>query len=64
MGTVKQNILIVFHVNYLNIMHALPFSNSDYVSSAPFNLIHSDIWGPAPHVTIGGSRYLDLSYVK
>ena len=37
--------------------HALPFSNNDFISSVPLDLIHFDIWGPAPHVTIGGSRY-------
>lgn len=37
--------------------HALPFSSSDSLSSAPFHLIHSDIWGPAPTATVGGSRY-------
>ena len=37
--------------------HALPFFNSDSVSSALFDLIHSDSWGPAPHISIGGSRY-------
>ncbi|XP_010270824.1 PREDICTED: uncharacterized protein LOC104607033 [Nelumbo nucifera] len=36
--------------------HALPFNTSDYVSSAPFDLIHSDIWGPSPRNTMGGSR--------
>ena len=35
----------------------LPFNNSDSFSSAPFDLIHSDIWGPAPVPTEEGSRY-------
>ena len=34
--------------------HALLFANSNFVSSASFDLIHSDIWGLAPHVTMGG----------
>ena len=34
-----------------------PFNNSDSFSSAPFDLIHSDIWDPAPVPTEGGSRY-------
>ena len=35
----------------------LPFNKSDSFSSAPFDLIHSDIWGPAPVPTEGGSKY-------
>ena len=35
----------------------LPFSKSNSFSSAPFDLIHSDIWGPAPVPTKGGSKY-------
>ena len=35
----------------------LPFNNSDSFSSAPFDLIHFDIWGHAPIPTEGGSRY-------
>ena len=29
--------------------HALPFNNSDSIAKAPFDLIHSDIWGPSPN---------------
>ena len=35
----------------------LPFNKSDSFSSVPFDLIHSDIWGPAPVPTERGSRY-------
>ena len=35
---------------------ALSFSKSDYVSSAPFDFIHSDVWGPSPHTIMGGSK--------
>ena len=35
----------------------LPFNNSDSFSFAPFDLIHSNIWGPAPIPTEGGFRY-------
>ena len=37
--------------------HALPLYNSDSIAKAPFDLIHSDIWGPSPNPTMGGSRY-------
>ena len=36
---------------------ALPFNRSIYVSSSPFDLIHSNVWGPSPIATKGGSRY-------
>ena len=36
---------------------ALPFNNSDSVSSAPFDIIYYDFWGPSPTVTMGGSIY-------
>jgi len=35
----------------------LPFNRSISVSSSPFDLIHSDVWGPSPVATKGGSRY-------
>jgi len=37
--------------------HALPFNFSEFVSHAPFDFIHYDIWGPSPTPTMGGSRY-------
>ena len=36
---------------------ALPFNNSDSISKSIFELIHSDVWGPSPVASIGGSRY-------
>jgi transposase InsO family protein len=36
---------------------ALPFSKSVSISFAPFDLVHSDVWGPSPVLTKGGSRY-------
>jgi hypothetical protein len=36
---------------------ALSFNNSDSLSHASFDLIHSDIWGPSPTATVGGSKY-------
>ena len=37
--------------------HALPFNKSDSISKAPFDLVHSDVWGPSRNPTMGGSRY-------
>ena len=36
---------------------ALPFNQSIYVSSSPYDLIHSDVWGPSSIATKGGSQY-------
>ncbi|GKV28219.1 hypothetical protein SLEP1_g37301 [Rubroshorea leprosula] len=39
---------------------ALSFSSSHSHSTAPFDLVHSDVWGPSPTPTMGGSRYFVL----
>ena len=36
---------------------ALPFNNSVSHTLSSFDLIHSDVWGPSPISTPGGSRY-------
>ena len=36
---------------------ALPFNPSISISASPFDLVHSDVWGPAPTPTMGGCRY-------
>ena len=38
-------------------MHQLPFNKSDFVASKPFELVHSDVWGPAPITSINDFRY-------
>ena len=35
----------------------MPFNNSESISNSIFELIHSDVWGPSPVASIGGSRY-------
>ena len=37
--------------------HRLPFPNERNRSQNKFDLIHSDVWGPAQNVSLGGSRY-------
>jgi hypothetical protein len=36
---------------------ALPFNNSESIASASFDLIHSDVWGPSPILSMSGSCY-------
>ena len=36
---------------------ALSFNNSESISNSIFELIHSDVWGPSPVGSIGGSQY-------
>ena len=38
----------------------LSFSNSNSLCDTPFDLIHYDIWGPAPCTTVNGYRYFVL----
>jgi transposase InsO family protein len=38
-------------------MHKLPFAPSQFHSTQPLELIHSDVWGPAPVNSSNGYRY-------
>ncbi|OMO65350.1 Integrase, catalytic core [Corchorus capsularis] len=37
--------------------HALPFDLNPKTCLAPFDLMHTDFWGPSPYETMGGSKY-------
>ena len=41
----------------------LPFNNNVSHALSFFDLIHSDVWGPSPISTLGGSRYLFLKMI-
>ena len=41
--------------------HRLPFVHSDSVSVAPFDVVHSDVWGPFPEMSCSSFRYYVLS---
>jgi hypothetical protein len=36
---------------------ALPFNNSESHTTASFDLIHYDVWGPFPIAIVSNSRY-------
>jgi hypothetical protein len=40
--------------------HQLPYNSSNKFASAPFELIHSDVWGPAPTSTGKFSYYVSF----
>ncbi|KAK9155098.1 hypothetical protein Sjap_002578 [Stephania japonica] len=38
-------------------IHALPYSNSNHIASHVLDLIHTDLWGPAPVTSTDGFNY-------
>ena len=44
-------------------LFVLPFNRSISISSSPFDLIHSDVWGPSPVTTKGESQYYVFFFV-
>ena len=42
---------------YLGKFHRLSLPMTNHRSSAPLDLIHSDVWGPAPLISSSGSKY-------
>ncbi|KAI0508127.1 hypothetical protein KFK09_014261 [Dendrobium nobile] len=41
----------------------LPFARSISCTSQPFDLLHSDVWGPAPVTSVQGARYY-ISFIN
>ena len=37
--------------------HRVSFPSNLNKSSVPFMIVHSDVWGPSPNPTLGGSRW-------
>lgn len=54
----KQN-SIVSHCRHClcGKMHHIPFKESTFQSSRPLELVHSDVWGPAPVTSINDYKY-------
>ena len=38
----------------------LPFQKSHFTASSPFELVHSNLWGPAPITSVNGFNYYVL----
>ena len=36
---------------------SMPFSQRSMFSIKPFEIVHSDVWGPAPVISKGGFSY-------
>ena len=59
----KNNVEIIFDSTHicdicpLEKQTRLPFGRSEIKTSAPFDLIHCDIWGPHTHPTHFGAQY-------
>ena len=41
-------------------MHQFPFPTSDFHASSPLELVHSDVWGPAPVTSTNDFQYYVL----
>ena len=52
-----QDHLTVGNGQSLPITHKLPFPSSRFVATAPFELVHTDLWGPTPLTSINGFQY-------
>jgi Reverse transcriptase (RNA-dependent DNA polymerase)/gag-polypeptide of LTR copia-type/GAG-pre-integrase domain len=55
-----SNKLSLCHNCCLAKAHRLPFSSSVISTSSPLELVHSDVWGPAPLISHNGFRYYVL----
>ena len=60
LGAVSPKTTVVCHGCKLGKQTQLPYPASQSQSTAPFALIHSDVWALAPFVLKGGSRYYVL----
>ena len=38
-------------------LHQFPFPSSSFTATAPLELVHSDVWSPAPVTSINGTRF-------
>ena len=53
----KDDIPIVYHSCLEGKFTKLPFHSSTHQSQIPFEVVHSDLWGPAPCNSIDGFKF-------
>ena len=55
--TLSSNKNLVCDACFSSKSHRLPYSHSLHQTIKPLEIIHSDLWGPSPVISLSGNRY-------